>query len=41
MSLQSTWYKIQEIQVHGILDFWRSIYVPAKYMVENTRNTST
>ena len=41
MSLQSTWYKIQEIQVHRILDFSGSIYVAAKYMLQNTRNTST
>ena len=41
MSLQSTWYKIQEIQVHRILDFSGGIYVAAKYMLQNTRNTST
>ena len=32
MSLQSTCYKIQEIQVHRILDFWEGIYVVAKYI---------
>ena len=41
MSLQSTWYKIREKEVHRILDFWEGIYVVAKYMVQNATNTST
>ena len=41
MSLQSTWYKIQEIQVHSNSRFLGGIYVPAKYILQNTSNTST
>ena len=41
MSLQSTWYKIQEIQVHRHSRFLEGIYVVAKYILQNTRNTST